>query len=480
MQLPEKLIDSLQEIQNFNKEAFEQVHASGEQVTSIRFNPLKSSMVHGPWSIVNSQKSIDDHQLTIQHSLFTTHNSALSIHSSVPWSSNGMYLGTRPSFTLDPLLHAGTYYVQEASSMFLEQALIQSLDITLPILALDLCAAPGGKSTLIQSVLSKESLLISNEVIQSRVNVLKENCIKWGSGNVVVTNNDPKDFSKLKGLFDVLVIDAPCSGSGLFRRDEDAIKEWSEDNVHLCSQRQQRIIADAWDCLKEDGVLIYSTCSYSFEEDEEIMDWMMKELDVVSIQLKMDKQWMIDEVQSKENAFGYRFWPYKVKGEGFFLAAFRKKEETETVRLKIKSTQAPSKKDAGIASAWLQSSEGLTFIMQGQNIAAIPMHWNETIQFLMQELKVRYAGIELGTIGKDDLIPEHALALSTIISSSVFSVELNSEEALNYLRKKELLINSKHKGWALARYKGFNLGWMKLLGNRINNYYPKEWRIFNL
>ncbi len=458
MHLPKKLIDSLQEIQNFKKEAFEEVHSSGEQVTSIRCNPLKSPMVNAQWSI--------DDQLTI--------------HSSVPWSSNGMYLASRPSFTLDPLLHAGAYYVQEASSMFLEQALIQSLDLTQPLLALDLCAAPGGKSTLIQSILSQESLLISNEVIQSRVNVLKENIIKWGAGNVVVTNNDPKDFSKLKGLFDVLVIDAPCSGSGLFRRDEDAIKEWSEDNVQLCSQRQQRIIADAWDCLKEEGVLIYSTCSYSQEEDEEILDWMMKQLDVESMQLKIEKEWMIDEVQSDMNAFGYRFWPYKVKGEGFFLAAFRKKEETETVRLKIKSTQAPSKKDAAIASAWLQSSDGFSFIMQGQNIAAIPMLWNETIQFLMQELKVRYAGVELGTIGKEDLIPEHALALSTNINSSVFSVELNLEEALNYLRKKELLINSNHKGWALARYRGFNLGWMKLLGNRINNYYPKEWRIFNL
>ncbi len=456
MNLPLALIDSLQHAKGFNKDAFEQVHAGGEQVTSLRFNTLKKGKMDEDGGI---------------------HHSPLTIHHAVPWSSNGIYLNSRPSFTLDPLFHAGTYYVQEASSMFLEQAVRQTVDVAQPLLVLDLCAAPGGKSTLLQSIISKESLLVSNEVIHSRVNILKENCIKWGSGNVVVTNNDPKDFSKLKGLFDVLVIDAPCSGSGLFRRDANAINEWSEDNVQLCSGRQQRIIADAWDCLKEDGVLIYSTCSYSAEEDEEILDWMAEKLKVESVKLKVEDEWNIDEVQTTNNAFGYRFWPYKVKGEGFFIAALRKKEDVDSVRIKIKSAQVPSKKEMAIASNWLQSTEGLSFIMQGQNIAVIPVQWNETIQYLMQELKVRYAGVELGTIAKNDLIPEHALALSTLIKQSIFSVELDLEQALNYLRKNEISISNDHKGWALANYQGYHLGWMKMLGNRINNYYPKEFRI---
>ena len=251
-------MNSLTDVKGFSKEAFEQIHASGEQVTSIRRNPLK------PGSLFSNEEKI-------------------------PWASNGFYLSERPSFTLDPLFHAGTYYVQEASSMFLEQAMKQSVDLSQQLLVLDLCAAPGGKSTLLQSIISKKSLLVSNEVIHTRVNILKENCIKWGSSNVVVTNNDPKDFSKLKGLFDVVVIDAPCSGSGLFRRDADAIKEWSEDNVQLCSQRQQRIIADTWNCLKEDAVLIYSTCSYSSSEDEDILDWMMEKWKVESIKLKVKK-----------------------------------------------------------------------------------------------------------------------------------------------------------------------------------------------
>jgi NOL1/NOP2/fmu family ribosome biogenesis protein len=345
------------------------------------------------------------------------------------------------------------------------------------LLVLDLCAAPGGKSTLLQSITSKESLLVSNEVIQTRVNILKENIIKWGAGNVVVTNNDPGSFSKLHGLFDVLVIDAPCSGSGLFRRDADAVKEWSVDNVNLCSQRQQRILADAWNCLKEDGVLIYSTCSYSLEEDEEILDWMMNEFKVEGLKLKVDNSWNIDEVETERGAYGYRFWPYKVKGEGFFIAAFRKKEEPAALRLKIKNTQLASKQETAIAANWINSTDGLTFIKQGQNIAAIPTPWNETIQYLMQELKVRYAGVELGTIAKNDLLPEHALALSTIINHSITKVELSKEQALDYLRKNEIAVDNANKGWALATYNDHPLGWMKLLGNRINNYYPKEWRI---
>jgi 16S rRNA C967 or C1407 C5-methylase (RsmB/RsmF family)/NOL1/NOP2/fmu family ribosome biogenesis protein len=470
MQLPALLLQSIEQTKGFDKKAFEEVHASGEQVVSIRVNPLKASMVNGEWSMVNSQSAGFNHQQPIHHSPFT-------IHSSVPWSSSGYYLNKRPSFTLDPLLHAGAYYVQEASSMFLEQALKQSVDLSQPLLVLDLCAAPGGKSTLLQSLISNESLLVSNEVIQPRVNILKENIIKWGAGNVVVTNNDPNAFSKLHGLFDVLVIDAPCSGSGLFRRDAEAIKEWSEDNVQLCTQRQQRILADAWNCLKEDGVLIYSTCSYSAEEDEEILDWIEVNCKVESIKLKVEEEWNIDEVQSTTGGYGYRFWPCKVKGEGFFIAAFKKKESADQLRIKIKTTQLASKQEAAIAANWLKDIEGLTFIKQGQNIAAIPTQWNETIQYLMQELKVRYAGVELGTIAKNDLLPEHALAVSTVLKEDVVKVELTFAQALDYLRKNEINVDSSHKGWALAEYNNFPLGWMKLLGNRINNYYPKEWRI---
>lgn len=456
MNLPASLMSSLNNTNGFNKEAFETVHESSEQVVSVRINPLK------PY-ISTSLDVWQEHPSTSLRA--------------VPWSSSGYYLSERPSFTLDPFFHAGTYYVQEASSMFLEQALKQTADLSKTLMVLDVCAAPGGKSTLLQSIISKESLLVSNEVIQTRVQILKENIIKWGSSNVLVTNNDPRDFSKLEGLFDVLVIDAPCSGSGLFRKDPEAINEWSEENVQLCSQRQQRILADAWSCLKEDGVLIYSTCSYSTEEDEDILDWIKEKFKVEGLRLKIEQEWGIDEVQTSTGIYAYRFWPYKVKGEGFFIAAFRKKEETDIVRLKIKHTQLATKQEATVAANWLQSTDGLSFIKQGQHIAAVPIQWNETIQYLMQELKVRYAGVELGTIAKNDLLPEHALAVSTILKTDALKVDLDLNQALDYLRKNDLNISSEHKGWALAMYKNYPLGWMKLLGNRINNYYPKEWRI---
>ncbi len=452
MNLPASFMRSLTKINGYDEDAFIRVHEVAEEFTSVRINPGK---IHA-----------DKLSLT-----------ALSIGEVVLWSSNSFYLTERPSFTLDPLFHAGTYYVQEASSMFLEQALKQTTDLTQPLLVLDLCAAPGGKSTLLQSIISNESLLVSNEVIQSRVNILKENIIKWGQPNVVVTNNDPKDFTKLSGLFDVMVVDAPCSGSGLFRRNPEAIREWSEVNVQLCSQRQQRILADAWNCLKEDGVLIYSTCSYSAEEDEEILDWIMKNFKVKTERLRIENEWKIDEVQTETGAYGYRFWPYKIKGEGFFTAVFRKKEETGDLKIKTSTQEVPSKKQVEIVSAWIDSAAQLSFILQGQHIAVVPPQWNQHIQFLMRQLKVRYAGVELGIIAKNDLVPEHALALSTIISKNLYAIELNEKDALNYLRRNEIAVETLHKGWALTKFKGFSLGWLKLLGNRVNNYYPKEWRI---
>lgn len=231
MQLPEELLESLKSIESFDQEAFEKIHASGEQITSIRINPKK----------------------------FSIENLKFKIENKIPWTQYGIYLLQRPSFTFDPLFHAGCYYVQEASSMFLEQALKQAVDLSKPVKVLDLCAAPGGKSTHIQSLIPKDSLLVSNEVIQSRVPVLKDNIIKWGTENVVVTRNDPKDFSRLENYFDVILIDAPCSGSGLFRREPEAIEEWSLNNVKLCSLRQQRIVADVFPALKKgwDTYLLY-------------------------------------------------------------------------------------------------------------------------------------------------------------------------------------------------------------------------------
>ena len=395
----------------------------------------------------------------------------------VPWTSGGYYLPSRPSFILDPLWHAGTYYVQEASSMFLEEAVRQSVDLKQSLKALDLCAAPGGKSTLLQSILSKESLLVCNEVIQSRVSILRENIIKWGGMNVVVTHNDPADFECLEGFFDLLVVDAPCSGSGLFRRDKAAMEEWSLGNVQLCAERQQRILSDALKTLKEEGVLIYSTCSYSQAENENVVDWLLRDGSMVSIPLALDASWGITEIITNGGGYAYRFWPHKVEGEGFFMAVFRNQSATKEKKNKSKKQFFPSVKDKTIAEAFVKSERDIEWIMQGKYITAVPAVHRDMMNYLMNELRVRYAGVEVGTVMHDEIFPEHALALATEIHPDRRMVSLNHGQALNFLRKENFEINDMPKGLQWLGYEGRGLGWIKNLGNRINNYYPKEWRI---
>lgn len=275
----------------------------------------------------------------------------------VPWSSEGYYLNERLTFTFDPLFHAGLYYVQEASSMFVEQVLRQY--VTDAVIMLDLCAAPGGKSTHARSILPQGSLLVANELIRNRSQVLAENLTKWGNSDVVVTNNDPSDFSKLPSFFDVILTDVPCSGEGMFRKDPVAVSEWSEENVEICWQRQRRIIADIWPSLKPGGVLIYSTCTYNIKEDEENVDWIQREFGAEPLALDVPAEWKITGNLMSKNLISknltsnnltsnnltsknlkpnsltseecnlsetpvYHFFPHKTTGEGFFLAALRK------------------------------------------------------------------------------------------------------------------------------------------------------------
>ena len=460
MNLPGALIQSLQNIKGFNEEAFKAVHQSGGQITSVRLNPEK---------------------LKIK-------NSKLKIEGAVPWSSKGYYLAERPSFTLDPLFHAGAYYVQEASSMFLEEALKQTVDLKQPLKILDLCAAPGGKSTLIQSIISKNSLLVSNEVIKTRVNILSENITKWGAANVIVTNNDPKDFQRLPNYFDVIVVDAPCSGSGLFRKDLDAITEWTENNVQLCALRQQRILTDIMPSLKEGGVLIYATCSYSKPEDEEIADWLVEQLAVGSLQLAIDENWgIVETVSEKEKAFGYRFYPDKVKGEGFFIAAFKKRGSDSEANTEVKSQKSKIKNNTAFVTAkeieilkpYLINAGDFFFIKQNEAVIAMPVHLENDLAIIQSALYIKKAGVKLGTVIRNELIPAHDLAVSNIINPAISKLNIDKETALQYLRKVDIDIEADISGWVLLTHLQLPIGWIKVMPNRTNNYYPKEWRILN-
>lgn len=455
---------SLEGLPGFKSEPFINVHEKKEGVTSIRINPAKMPALAEQPALGESKISANTSPLTLPRS-------------PVPWSQSGYYLEQRPSFTFDPFFHAGCYYVQEASSMFLEQALTQQADLSKSLKVLDLCAAPGGKSTHIQSLLSLDSLLVSNEFIRQRTLYLTDNIIKWGCANVFVTNNDPKAFQRLGAYFDVMVVDAPCSGSGLFRKDADAIKEWSLHNVALCSQRQQRILADALPALKENGLLVYSTCSYSVEENEQIMDWLVAEMDMENLALQVDNNWNIVETKTERTAaVGYRFYPDKLQGEGFFLACFRKKVDDRNARLKGSKQELLSAKEKKVLEDWVMT-DGMEFFRFRDQIIGMPQHTLQDFMVLQSQLNVYYAGVSVGEIMKERLVPHHALAQNRMISASVPVTNLAYDDAIRYLQRQDLSFVPDKTGWQVAGHQNQQLGWMNALKNRVNNYYPKEIRI---
>ncbi len=452
--LPIELLHSLQRIKGFDEAAFIAAHTIENQITSIRVNPAKPS---------NSV------------------NSTLLSAEKIPWCTNGYYLQERPSFTLDPHFHAGAYYVQEASSMFLETVMKQTIDLNASLKVLDLCAAPGGKSTLIQSLISTDSFLVSNEVIKTRVNILAENITKWGAANVVVTNNDPKDFQRLANYFDVIVVDAPCSGSGLFRKDNVAISEWSMDNVALCSQRQQRILADVVSSLKPGGVLIYSTCSYSEVENENIAEWLTKENTFESCKINFQENWGIVET-AKNDVYGYRFYPDKIKGEGFFIAAFKRNEDVNAQKLKQKPINQKStvtKSQFEYLSKWINPKLVIEYFNWKNEVIALPYILLQEMANLQSALYIKKIGINIGSAIRNELIPSHELAVSTILTPDVETINLKLEDALQFLRLQHFELTDTKPGWKLIVYNELPLGFIKSMSNRFNNYYPREWRIFN-
>jgi 16S rRNA C967 or C1407 C5-methylase (RsmB/RsmF family)/NOL1/NOP2/fmu family ribosome biogenesis protein len=443
IQLPPSLLDDLRTIENFDEASFLAAHETYPP-TSVRINPAKDA------------------------GLF-------SENERVPWCNGGVYLDKRPVFTLDPAYHAGAYYVQEASSMFLDYLLRDILKERKGLRVLDLCAAPGGKSTLLASLLDRDSLLISNDVIRARATILEENMTRWGYSNTWVTSNDPRDFTRLPGYFDVIVIDAPCSGSGLWRKDEKALNEWSEGNVQLCSQRQQRILADIWPALKQDGVLVYATCSYSPQEDEEILDWLADTYDVASLAVALKEEWGIMTVTSKKGMAGYRFFPGKVKGEGFFIAAMQKKDEASS--LHTPRFRTVNNKQIQQQAGYLLKDGDFVFVQTGkEDFGALRTVHEPDWQILQKAVYLRKAGLNIGSPAGRDWIPAHDVALDIDANSSLRGVDVNKGQALRFLKREDIGIEAE-KGWLVVRYNGLGLGWIKSLGNRLNNYLPKNWRI---
>lgn len=420
----------------------------------------------------------------------------------VPWCRFGFYLTERPSFTFDPLFHAGAYYVQEAGSMFLEQAFAACMRVmeadNTPLMALDLCAAPGGKSTHLRSLLPEGSFLVSNEPVRSRAQILVENMQKWGDPACMVTNGYPADFSPLVHLFDLIVADVPCSGEGMFRKDEGAITEWSPENVVTCWQRQRTIISEVWPALKSGGCLIYSTCTFNQYEDEENVAWIAKELGADVVEIPVAEEWQIMDDLTGKGLPVYHFLPGWTRGEGFFLAVLRKKESLEeeslsrwesvasrksgkknkTEKKNSKNRTSDSIRCSAVPDKWL-SGDDWEWFQDGGRMYACPSEFSDVCTAVKTCLPVLYYGIPVAEQKGHDWIPMHALALNRAFNSDVFpKVTLDYQQAIAYLRKESLVLPEETpKGYVLLTYRGFSLGFAKQIGNRANNLYPDTWRI---
>ena len=404
----------------------------------------------------------------------------------VPWCRTGIYLNERPNFTFDPLLHAGCYYVQEAASMFLDLVLQQYA--TKPLLMLDMCAAPGGKSTVARTALPKGSLLFSNEPIRNRAQILSENIQKFGATDVIVTNNYPADYRKAGLMFDIILCDVPCSGEGMFRKDEGAIGEWSPQNVENCQRLQREIVSDAWECLAENGLLIYSTCTFNTRENEENVRWICAEKNAKVLPVQTEKDWNITgSLLPSFDKPVYRFIPGLTKGEGLFMAVIQKTEGTAELHegkkgeKRLRNNQKRKEKKGGLTSDNLPLLHKEDFTVQSKDdaIYAIPTWWIDDYEKATERLKVIHAGVRVGTTKGKDLIPDQSLALSCTLDRHAFTnVEIGYDDAISYLRKEAITLPADTpRGIVLITYKGQALGFAKNIGNRANNLYPQEWRI---
>ncbi|MFN3875518.1 MAG: methyltransferase RsmF C-terminal domain-like protein [Flavobacteriales bacterium] len=386
----------------------------------------------------------------------------------VPWCANGRYLEQRPSFTLDPLLHAGAYYVQEASSMLLEQALRATGCIGADLIALDLCAAPGGKSTHLLDLLGTGSLLVANEVDGARRRALQENLWKWGAVNVLVAGSPPQRFAALEGLFDLILVDAPCSGQGMFRKDADARRQWSARLVERCAAVQAALLPHAWQALSPGGHLIYSTCTWEAAENEAQVARLV-DMGGTCLELPIDPAWGAER-RALGGIIGYRCYPHRMRGEGFFIAVVRKPGAQEREPRPL--AHAP-----GLSLPWVEQRRPLHLHRCGDLAIAAPSTWRGAIARIAEQVRLEHAGIPMALRKGDGWLPHPAAALSEALDGTAMPrVELDARDAMRYLRGEHLLAQDA-EGAALATHRGLGLGWLQGAGKRWNNRWPAPWRI---
>jgi 16S rRNA C967 or C1407 C5-methylase (RsmB/RsmF family)/NOL1/NOP2/fmu family ribosome biogenesis protein len=398
----------------------------------------------------------------------------------VPWCPHGFYLNERPVFSFDPAFHGGAYYVQEAGSMLLWHVFDSLFPENRELKVLDLCAAPGGKSTLILSWLNNRGFLVANEVIGKRARILEENLNKWGYSNRLVTNSDPEKFEKIGELFDVIVVDAPCSGEGMFRKEEDAVSMWSLENVQHCHLRQNRILEQAMACLKPGGYLIYSTCTYNETENEGSVRGILKQFNASSVDLNLPENFNINRSE-RDGIIGYRCFPHKVRSEGFFTGVLRKPESD----LKPYSTGKKNDKKlkdsdslAPVIAPWLADSKRFSFLEHRGEIIFFPKEYADFSMRLTSDLHVLSLGTKAGKVIRNELIPDHSLALSVDLNpSAIPTLEMDDAQVLAYLKKDSFAVDAAFQGLTLCCYHGIACGWGKVISGRMKNAYPVNLRI---
>ncbi|MCB9245708.1 MAG: hypothetical protein H6606_04705 [Flavobacteriales bacterium] len=388
----------------------------------------------------------------------------------VPWDGQGRYLLERPAFSKDPFYHGGVYYPMEASSMLLAHV-IGRFHLAPDARILDLCAAPGGKSLILKDHFS-ELLLVSNEIDLKRAQVLKENSIRWGTDKHIVINSDAMRLGGTGVQFDLVLVDAPCSGEGLFRKDPPSRAEWTPEKARGCAIRQRQILDDVPNLMKTGGILIYSTCTYNPEENIAQCDHLVEHFHMEPLRIPMDEAWGLEIIQGNSSV-GYQCWPHKVRGEGFFIAAFRKMQGSdERDRPLIK----PVKSNSDLPD-WLYAEDHQVMRNERGYTRTAMDEWA-----LAQEIRsaglIMKSGLFLGTEKGGQFAPSYDLAMHPDSVHAPQQLEIELVDALKYLRG-EALTHAAKRDHVLLQYRGVALGWGKMAGNRINNLYPKHLRLRN-
>lgn len=456
MQLPELFVERMRRELGESEAALLCEALATEPSTSVRLNP---------WKMTSPQWPSDK----------------------VAWSRDGYSLCERPNFTLDPAFHAGAYYVQEASSQFAGYIMAQAVggrEQCEGLRVLDVCAAPGGKSTHYASLVGPTGLVVANEINRSRAAVLADNARKWGLGNMVITCNDSSRVAEFEGWFDVVAVDAPCSGEGMFRKSEEACEQWSEANVKMCAERQWEIVQNAFAALRPGGVLIYSTCTFNREEDEALVGRICEEygdeLEAVDA-IPAPDGW--GAVVGREGVFQtFRFFPHRVKGEGMFMAVARKQGLPTSRRRAPKARRevitAVDKQAVKELSRWVMEPELKRFFAAGEMLYACREEHYDEIKALSSRLAVIYSGVAMGQIFKNKLKPDGALAFYVELNREALpACVVSLEEALQFLRKQDMAVGEFTEGLNLVLYESRALGFVKRVGGRVNNMYPSSLRI---